>query len=327
VADTPQNPGPSDKGVADILTEAWRLYRKHARALLLTCAVVFVPASFLKSCALSAIMAPGSAAAAAVQAAQAVPEGDLDAANRNVQDAYQRHADKATLARLEAERDRVREDVRRRHELAAGQAMGGFILFVLGIFGSLVTFFAYAVTVPMVQGALTIASADLAAGRELVWRDVWAAFFNRLGPLLTAVVPAAFITAFAFACFSAVGFASLGLIAALLFAFVAPVVLLENLRGRAAIRRSVDLVMADWLRVALMVIAFALIRWIGDAVAGLLVPLWAPFVSSFLGDLLMFVLLPLPVLGLVLLYVDIRRKRENYTEERLGADVAALKSA
>jgi hypothetical protein len=314
-------PGLPEKGVADILTEAWRLYRAHARALLLVSAVLFVPATFVKSCALSAIMAPGDAAASAVAAAQAVPEGDLDAANRALQDAYQRHADQATLARLKAEQARVRENVGRRHQLAAGEAMGSFILFMLGILGSLVTFLAYALTVPFAQGALAIAVADLMGGGQAPWRDVASLLFRRLVPLLTAVVPAAIVTAFAFACLRA-----LGLVAALLFAFAAPVVLFEGLRGGPALRRSVDLVTSDWLRVALMIVALAAVRWLADEIAGALLPRWAPFMSSFLGDLVLMVFLPLPLLGLVLLYFDIRRRREDFTDESVRAGLAALKA-
>jgi hypothetical protein len=315
-------PGPPEKGVADILVEAWRLYRANARALLFTCAVLFVPASLVKSCALSAIMAPGTSAAAAVAAAHAVPDGDLDAANRALQDAYQRHADAATLARLKAEQARVREDVERRHQLAGGEAMGSFILFVLGIVGSLVTSFVYAVSVPLTQGALTIAVADLVAGGRGAWREVWALLFRRLAPLLTAVIPAAIVTAFAFACFRA-----LGLVAGLLFAFAAPVVLFEGRRGGAALRRSVDLATSDWLRVALMIVALGALRWLADEIAGLLVPRWAPLVSSFVGDLVLMVFLPLPVLGMVLLYFDIRRRRDDLTDERLRASLEALKAA
>src|ERR1700729_2669715 len=51
------SPAP-EKGVADILSEAFQLYRMHARPLLITCALLFVPASIIKSLALSAILAP-----------------------------------------------------------------------------------------------------------------------------------------------------------------------------------------------------------------------------------------------------------------------------
>ncbi len=39
------------------------------------------------------------------------------------------------------------------------------------------------------------------------------------------------------------------------------------------------------------------------------------------------VLLPIPVLGAVLLYFDIRRKLENFTPDNLRTDLDALKSS
>ena len=39
------------------------------------------------------------------------------------------------------------------------------------------------------------------------------------------------------------------------------------------------------------------------------------------------VFLPVPVLGMVLLYFDIRRRRDGFTDDRLRADLEALKTA
>ena len=38
-------------------------------------------------------------------------------------------------------------------------------------------------------------------------------------------------------------------------------------------------------------------------------------------------MLPVPVLGTVLLYFDVRRKRDNFTHDNLRADLEALKGA
>ena len=310
-----------DKGVADILVEAWGLYRKHARALLLTCAVLFVPASLVKSCAVSAIMGPTLAAGAA-EAAAAAQAPDLEASRIALQQAYQQHADAATIKRLQADQARQLEEVGRRSMLAAGAAMGSFTIFVLGILGTLVTFFIYAVTVPLTNGALTIAVGDRVTGGDAGWREVWMLLFRRLGPLLVTIIPAAFITAFGFVLFIVPG-----VILGLLFTFVSPVVLIEGLRGREALRRSVDLVSSDWLRVAIMIIALAVLRWASQLVATTLVPSSALFLGSLFGDLVTLVFLPVPVLGMVLLYFDVRRKRDNFGPDRLRADLEALKTA
>jgi hypothetical protein len=318
----PPVPTLPERGVADILTEAWRLYRQHARALLLTCAVLFVPAAVVKSCALTVIMGPAIAAGgAALQDAAQEKSVELEASRAALQEAYQRHADPGTIARLQADQARLVKELGSRSVSAASQAMGSFTVFVLGILGTLVTFFIYAVTVPLTNGALTIAVADRVLGGAAGWREVWMLLFRRLGPLLSAIIPAAFITAFGF-----VFFFVPGLILALLFAFVSPVVLIEGLRGRAALRRSLDLVSSDWLRVAIMMIVLAILRWVAGVIAGLLVSSSAVFVGSLFGDLVTLVFLPLPVLGMVLLYFDIRRKRDNFTNDRLRSDLEALKT-
>src|SRR5688572_24234791 len=119
-----------EQGVADIVTQAFRMYRVHARALLLTCAVLFVPASLVKSCAMSAILAPARAAdatAAMVESARAT-----DASRRALADAYERHADADTVARLQRENHRQLEDMSRRVAETARGVPGGFTLFLLG---------------------------------------------------------------------------------------------------------------------------------------------------------------------------------------------------
>lgn len=308
-----------EKGVADILKEAYDLYRKHARALLITCAVLFVPASIVKSCAVSAIMGPSIAAAAAMET-RSEQDHELEAANRALQQAYESHADEATLARMRADHTRLLED-RARHGVL-GAAMGSFTVLVLGILGTMVTFFIYCIAVPLTNGALTITVADRVLGGDADWRQVWMLLFRRLGPLLTAVIPAAFITAFGFVLFIVPG-----VILGLLFSFVSPVVLIEGLRGRAALRRSVELVSADWLRVAIMIVVFVVGRWFAQLVAGALLPTSALFVGSLFSDLVTMLFLPLPVLGMVLLYFDIRRKRDGFTDDRLRADLEALRAA
>jgi hypothetical protein len=315
-------PKPPERGVYDLLVEAWGLYRKHARALLLTCAVLFVPAAVVKSCAVAAITGPTVAAATLAHEADEARTKDLEASQRALQEAYQRHADGATIDRLVAEQARVQQEVGRRSMLAMSAAMGGFTTFVLGMLGMLVTFFIYAITVPLTNGALMITVADRVTGGAADWREVWQLLFRRLWPLLTAIVPAAFLTAFGFALFFVPG-----LVLGLLFAFASPAVLIEGLQGRAALRRSLDLVSGDWLRVAIMLIVLGVLRWAAQMLAGLFIPASALFLGSLVGDLVTLVCLPLPVLGMVLLYFDVRRKREGLTDDRLRAELDALKRA
>jgi hypothetical protein len=270
--DPPTSPAP-EKGVADILTEAFQLYRTHAKPLLVTCALLFVPASIIKSLALAAILGPTAALVAAADPT-------------------------AMLA-------------------------GGLSVYLFGLLGTLVTaFFLYGIIVPLTNGALTISVADRVLGGNAEWREVWMLLFRRLGKLLSAVIPAAFLVALGF-----VFFVIPGLVLGLLFAFVSPVVLIEGIGGRAALERSVTLVRSDWLRVTLLVLVFGILRGVAQILASALIPQTAIFASSLFGDLITMILLPVPVLGMVLLYFDVRRKRDNFTPDNLRADLEALKGA
>jgi hypothetical protein len=269
---------PEEKGVADILKEAYDMYRRQARDFLTTCALLFVPGSIVKSCALSLILGPTVAAG------------------------------------------------------AAGSGMGSFALEVLGALGMLVTGFClYGVIVPLTGGALTMMVADRILGGQAGWRQAWALLYRRLGVLLSAVLPAAGLIALGAVLtrIPVVGVvAQIAVMAmGLAFAFVSPVALLEGTRGRAALRRSAELVLSDWLRVAIMIIALAVLLWVAQMLAHLLLPVSAPFFRSLFGDLFTMVLLPIPVLGVVLLYFDIRRRREGFTQDGLREGLDALRGA
>lgn len=102
---------------------------------------------------------------------------------------------------------------------------------------------------------------------------------------------------------------------------VAPVVLIEGVTGVEALKRSVKLVSADWLRILIVMIVLGILTAILSWFPAMLLALIfgsAPFLSQVLGDLLMMVILPLPTIALVLLYFDIRRKHEGLDEATLA---------
>jgi hypothetical protein len=313
-------PGLPAKGVADILADAVRLYRAHAKALIVTCALLIVPASFIKSCALAMVLGPTAAAVAPAVDLEALSR-EAAASQRALADAYARHADTDTIARLQRENRELLESATARTLTAAQGAFGSLGLFLLGVLGMAITlFFLYAIIVPITNGALTIAVADRVLGGNAGWREVWMLLFRRLDKLLSALIPAALLVALGLMLFVIPG-----IVLAFLFAFVSPVVLIEGLGGRAALRRSVELVRSDWLRVALVVVVFAVIQGVARILASALIPHSAIFMDSLITDLVNLVLLPIPIIGAVLLYFDIRRNREGFTNDRLRADLEALK--
>jgi len=313
----PEKP-PAEKGLADLLGEASRLYRAHARSMLLICALLFVPMSLAKSCAMSALLGPKVAADSAAEVVGLARAAE--ASRQALADAYARNADAETVARLQ------RENVKRLDELS-GQATriaagvpGPFTLWVLGVLAVLVSALAFATAVPVMAGAVTIAVADRLEGGQAGWIESWMLLFGRLGGLLAAVVPAAGLIAIGLALWVIPG-----LVVAFCFALVAQVAVVEGLGGAAALRRSVELVGADWLRVALLVGVFAGLTWAARRLADLIVPDSAVFMTQLLGDLLTLVVMPLPLIAAALLYLDIRKRRDNFGDDELRAALASLR--
>jgi len=172
----------------------------------------------------------------------------------------------------------------------------------------------------LTNAALTIAVADRLGGGLAGWLEVWMLLLGRLRELLSALIPAALLVAAGM-----VLWALPGMIVAFLFAFVPQVVLIERLTGKAALARSIVLVRVDWLRVALLVGVFIAITWAARLVADVLIPDSAPFVTQLIGDLITLIVMPVPVLGLVLLYLDIRRRRDGFSADDLRAELAMLR--
>ena len=115
MADEPNPPATdkpaAEKGLADLLVEAFRLYRAHARPMLLICALLFVPASLAKSCVMSAILAPKLAAGSPAEVAELARAAD--ASGHALADAYEHNADADTITRLQHENQARLADVAR----------------------------------------------------------------------------------------------------------------------------------------------------------------------------------------------------------------------
>jgi hypothetical protein len=312
VADEPNPPAsdkaPTERGLADILVDAFRLYRAHARPVLLICALVFVPASLAKSCAMSAILTPVAAGSAELALA-------ANESGRALADAYARNAGAETITRLQHQHQAQLEEIAR---VAGGP--GWFTRWFLGVLATLVASLAFGVAVPLIGGALTIAVADRLTGGSTGWVETWMLMVGRLRPLLTAVVPAAGLIAVGLLLWVIPG-----LIVAFCFALLAQVVVVEGLHGAAALRRSVELVGADWLRIALLLAVFGALTWAARLLADLVVPDRAVFMTQVVGDLLTLIVLPLPLIATALLYFDLRRRRDGFDDEKLRATLATLR--
>jgi hypothetical protein len=109
------------------------------------------------------------------------------------------------------------------------------------------------------------------------------------------------------------------------FSLVPMVALFEGVGGTAALKRSYELVRSDWLRMMLVLLAYMVISWVAQVVAGV-------FLRGMLGTNLLqhgltLLILPIPVITSVLLYFDIRRKHEGFDDQRLAAELERIRAS
>jgi hypothetical protein len=320
VAETPTNV----PGAVALLKEAFGLYRKHARAFLITAAALFVPGSFISSCALSATLGPLTQHAASFEeSTQRVAERSQELSKRMEAQAKRGGAlDPKVLAELAKENERNWQEMGK-----AGGNLATLLERILTIVLSLVAWLLFAVilyclVLPLTQGALTIAVADRLQGGTGTWRAHWAVLLRHKGPLLSALVPAAFL-----GLLGSFFFVLPGMLIGFFFSFVSPVVLIEGLTGKAALKRSYALVRSDWLRVALVMASFVVLNLVAHAVALFIVPKGAIFLKVFLGDLISLLMMPVPIILSALLYLDIRRISDGVSREKLAEELSALRLA
>jgi hypothetical protein len=317
IPEKPDN-GAGEKGVADLLVEAFRLYRAHARPLLLICALVFVPASLAKSCVMSAILAPKVATTSAAEMIDLARAAE--ASRQALADAYAHNADAETIARLHRDNQKRLEAMSGHVAHLTDGVPGRFTLSILGVLATLVSALAFAIAVPLAGGALTIAVADRLGGGKAGWIESWMLLVGRLDKLLAAIVPAAGLIAIGL-----VLWVIPGLLIAFCFALVAQVAVIEGLGGAAALRRSADLVLGDWLRVALLLAVFGAVTWAARLLADAVIPDSAIFMTELVGDLITLAVMPLPLIAAALLYFDLRRRHDAFGDAELRAALVALR--
>jgi putative Mn2+ efflux pump MntP len=103
------------------------------------------------------------------------------------------------------------------------------------------------------------------------------------------------------------------------------VALIEGRGGLEACKRSFELVRSDWLRTAIMMIVFGILSAVAHWTANVFVPRSSFFLSNFLGDLLLLVIMPVPMIASFLLYLDLRRKVDGLDDDRIAAELDKLR--
>ncbi len=299
------------KPVGVLLSEALQLYQKHLGTLLLTCAILLVPVSLAKSAALALVLAPTTMVDVAANHAQQLSQRTAQDLQRQLQE-----TDPKKRQALIKEQQKEMQDLQQAWAATGTAAVGGLMAILLGLAAALIGIAVmYGIAIPLTTGALTVIIADRSIGGTAGPARAYGRLLQRFGKLLTAAIPAFFIVLVGL-CFLVIP----GLILGFLFVFVTPVVLLENVGGIAALKRSAALVKANVPQVAIVCLVFAAIRIVASIMAGLFVPRSALFLGSFVQDVLLMLILPIPILGTVLLYLDIRRQAE-------GLDDAGIRRA
>jgi hypothetical protein len=294
------------RGVGEILGEAFELYKKNAALLIVTAAIAMGPVYVVKDAILAASLAP---VATAGLEADADRLKDLE---KQMELAQARGASPAEIQAIAA----------RQMEIALGSAKQGVaMLSGLGVIllGLLLTIPLFALAAYLAQAALTVVVADRARAGTMGWQQAWQVVLQNLGALV--------VTSLMVVIGVAVGlvFCVLpGLLFSLFAALTVPVVLLERKSGTAAIGRSVELVKADWMRVLVVLVVFGILQAVASWVGGLIIPSRFYFPHLLLGDLVSIAVLPIPIIGLVLLYQDIARTKLNVPEEKLEAQRVGL---
>ena len=289
--------------IAALLGEAVRLYRQNFVPLVMTCALVLVPLSIIKDGTVALILAPVAAVDGAAQRSAALAQKTADELRRDLAEVPR---DSQAAADFQRKEQRRLEDLSRNWAATETTAAGGVLATLLGFVASLLAVaLLYGAGVPLATAALTVVVADRVAGGDLRPAAAYKTVADRLPKLLGASLPA-----FLLVLLGLILLFIPGLAIAFLFAFVTPVVMLEDIGGTAALRRSANLVRANAMQVLSVALVFLAVRIATSILASLFVPRGAFLTGSVVEDAFELVLLPLPIVGTVLLYMDARRRSE-----------------
>jgi hypothetical protein len=269
-----------------VLSAALSLYRRHFAALTLTCAVALLPASLLAT----GVVSFGLGALGSDGVAEARTHTE------QIQQKQQDLREKPP-ASTEARDERTRQLGREAFE-------GGTAFDLRLLYGNLLPiayatamvaalllaglFLAHAAAVPLVLG--------FSKGEAVGPAHAWAVVGSRIGSLAaTGLLGAALVA------LGAIFFILPGFVLAAGFSLAPSLVILERISGRAALERSWQLLRGRWAQALLLWLLIVVFSVVASAVAVVLpAGPWQPVVSTAVR----IVLYPLPLTGLVLLYLE-----------------------
>jgi hypothetical protein len=193
------------------------------------------------------------------------------------------------------------------------------------ILGVTMTAIQFLLVQPFLTAAITKAAADVYLGERIGIGRTFRYALSRLGPILWITIIATVATL--------AGFLLLiipGIIVLVRLAFTAPVLVAEDRRGAAAVRRSWRLSAGHFWRIFAAVIAAGLIV----GVVSFILSLPAEFIVQSVGPdawpisalataVVAILTTPFSTLVLVLLYFDLRIRKEGFDIEVMAREIAA----
>jgi hypothetical protein len=264
--------------VSDILDTTFRLYRDRFVTFLLIALVVYVPYSLLAT-----LITPAEQAAASAASHPSVATGPGHLNPRVAQPAT------ATAPQFN---------------------VTGFVLGLLGVFVFAVIF------MPLCTAALTHNISAAYLGKELSAGESYKRAAPRLAGLIGSQILAGIIVF--------LGFLLLivpGVIFSLWFYVLVPVVVLEGVSGTAALGRSRELMRGNLGKAFLVGLLIGIVSMIIGAILGFAVgfiPWPYVFLRVFVQSLVQALLMPIQTAPFILLYYDLRIRKEAFDLQMLS---------
>lgn len=275
-----------------MLGEAARLCATRALAVLLTSSIALLPAQVLATAAVAAVQARLAPTSLPASPGAGERQGRL----RDSVEAGELQKPPSQETRLERALSAISDLPEFRRGTLAAVALAALA------------------TLPLVAAGVWLAAAALAPlcaqwrrKDPIGARESWEQLGSRIGPVLGTAALAAALSLLGM-CFCALP----GLLLLVGFAFSAPVALLEDRRGLAALRRSLSLAQAVLPQLLSILAVLAVLRVLALAVAAAALPREAVVARLLLADCVCTLLYPLPAAALALLYGHAKADEAQY---------------
>lgn len=210
-------------------------------------------------------------------------------------------------------------------EFAESAASGGAV--IAGVVGFLITIFLSVVGKVLASGALLRSVSEYYLGKDVTVGEAYRYVLPKLGTLIWA--------GFLVGVVIIIGYLLLvvpGIIFSLWFTLVTPAIVLENLRASEGMSRSKALASGNLGKIfgTLLVVTIiagilgAFIGWVGTMAAGAIFSnaFGATFVSQLMSIVAEIVAAPISAVAMVLLYYDLRIRKEGFDLEMMARDLA-----